>query len=105
MERPQDLRRTLTEGGMWTTWLLATAESVKSVKSPKYLKNVYKQLHEDDELIIRIRNGDGENCRLHLIIKSIDLVKAEVETVVIHEIDLNTGEDIVVLEEAESNGS
>lgn len=101
MERPQDLRRTLTEGGMWTTWLLKTTESVEKVKSEDYLNNVYKTLLEEDELIIRIKNKT-ENFRLHLLIRKIDSDVAKVHTQVIHELDLSTGEDIVMIEEQEA---
>lgn len=99
MERPQDLRRTLTEGGQWTTWMLKTRESVKQVKSEDYLKNVYRTLSPEDELIIRI-NNDKENYRLHLLIRDIDYSLAKVYTKVIHEVDVNSDE-LMVVEELE----
>lgn len=103
MERPQDLRRTLTEGAAWTTWLLQTKQSLKAVTDEDYLNNVYRKLLPDDELIIRIRNSE-ENYRLHLLIREIDLENAKVYTVVIHKVDLTTGEDVIMIEESENDG-
>jgi hypothetical protein len=100
MERPQDLRRYHGDAD-WTTWLLSTTESLASVKSDDYLKNVYKTLKPEDELIIRVKNKD-ENARIHLLIREIDETCAKVYTTVIHEIDINTGEDIVLVGEKEA---
>jgi len=98
MERPQDLRRVLTEGGDWTIWMLSTREALEKVLDSDYFRNVYKTLHEDDEIIIRGRNA-SENYRLNLLIRDVDLENAKVTAVPIHMIDLNSGEPIVLIDE------